>query len=292
SVGGIDIEELSIEQPDKISYTHVDPIRGLTGYKAIEIWSDLGLEGNILRQASTILSKLFNAFMQYDANILEINPLVITATDEVLVAASVMGVDENALFRQPELKDMVQVGSDRTWRPMTELEKHMVTVNEQEAYRGTARYTEMDGGDIGVMCGGGGASLLLMDALIKAGGRPANYSEVGGNPPENKVFGLCKGILSKKGVRGFFLGHNITSNTQIDVVASGVVRAFQDLKIDPKTFPVVVREAGTHDTEGKLIFEKYGIEYNGDDITLTQAAQKMVAKMRQVYPDYDQWGDK
>jgi succinyl-CoA synthetase beta subunit len=290
SVGGIDIEELSREHPDKISRTHVDPDLGLKAYKSIEIWSDLGLEGNILRQASGILSRLYNAFIKYDATILEINPLVITEDEKVMVAASVLGIDESGLYRQPELKNLVQAGSDRAWRPLTELEKHLVAVNEQDAYRGTARYTEMDFGDIGFMCGGGGASLLLMDALNKAGGRPANYSEVGGNPPENKVYGLCKGILSKKGVKGFFLAHNITSNTQIDVVAKGVVRALKDMGIDPATFPVVVREAGTYDVEGKRIFEEAGIEYHGDDITLTQAAHKMVEKMRQAYPDYDQWG--
>jgi succinyl-CoA synthetase beta subunit len=292
SVGGIDIEELSREHPDKISRTHVDPVMGLMGFKAIEIWSDLGLTGNILRQASGILTRLYGAFIRYDATILEINPLVITDDDKVVVAASVLSIDESGLYRQPEFKNLVQPGSDRAWRPLTELEKHLVAVNEQEAYRGTARYTEMDAGDIGFMCGGGGASLLLMDALIKAGGRPANYSEVGGNPPETKVYGLCKGILSKKGVKGFFLAHNITSNTQIDVVARGVVRALADMKIDPAAFPVVVREAGTYDAEGKRIFEEAGIEYHGDDITLTQAAQKMVAKMRQAYPDYDEWGDR
>ncbi len=291
SAGGIDIEELGREHPDKISYTHVDPFMGLPAFRSVEIWSGLGLTGNLLRQAGALTTRMYNAFIEHDCTILEINPLVVTEDEKMMAVDSVLSIDEGALYRQPQLKGMFQAGSDRAWRPLTELEKHLVAVNEKEAYRGTARYTELDGGDIGFMCGGGGASLLLMDALIRAGGRPANYSEVGGNPTESKVYGLCKGILSKKGVKGLFLAHNITSNTQINVMARGVVRALKELGIDPAAYPVVIREAGTFDAEGKKIFEDFGIEYHGDDITLTQAANKMVEEMRRVYPDYDQWGD-
>lgn len=287
SVGGIDIEQLSREHPDRVSKVYPDPFRGLPTYRAVEMWSTLGFNGNVLRQIASVTVHLYRAFCRYDATILEVNPLVITGDDQVFAAAAVLNIDESALFRQPDLRGFVTT-SDRAWRPLTDLEKHMVAVNEADSYRGTARYTEMDSGDIGFMCGGGGASLLLMDALIRAGGRPANYSEVGGNPTESKVFGLCKGILSREGVKGFFLAHNITSNTQIDVVARGVVGAFTDLKIDPARFPVLVREAGTYDAEGRRIFEEAGIEYHGDDITLTEAAQLMVRKMRSFYPDYDQ----
>jgi len=288
SAGGVNIEELSRECPDKVSKTHIDPLVGLPGYKAIEIWSELGLTGEPLRQAGAILSRLYQMFVSYDATLVEINPLVLTETGTVAAAACVLDIDESALYRQPTLADMVQPGSDRAWRPLTALEKELIAASAQEAYRGTARYTEFDGGDIGFMCGGGGASLLLMDALRHAGGRPANYSEIGGNPPESKVSSLCKGILSKPGVKGLFVAHNITNNTQINLMAKGVVSALAAMGIDPKAFPVVVREAGTHDEEGRRIFTAAGIEYHGDDITLDEAACLMVEKMRQVYPDYDQ----
>ena len=121
---------------------------------------------------------------------------------KVIAAASLMAVDDCAMYRHPELSDMVQIGSDRAWRPLTALEKQVVEVNEADPYRGTARYTEIDGGDIGFMCGGGGGSLMMFDALLSYGGKPANYTEFGGNPPEQKVFGLVKGILSKPGVEG------------------------------------------------------------------------------------------
>ncbi|HAI21161.1 MAG TPA: succinate--CoA ligase, partial [Clostridiales bacterium UBA8153] len=214
SVGGMDVEEMAERHREALSFTHVDPMVGLPGFLAVGIWSELGLKENLLRQAAAITSRLYQLFTKYDATIFELNPLAITRDGQVVAAAAVLSIDEGSLYRQPELQGMCQAGSERAWRPLTALERHLVAVNEQEAYRGTARYTELDGGDIGFMCGGGGASLLLMDALIKAGGRPANYSEVGGNPTESKVYGLCKGVLAKPGVQGLFLAHNITSNTQ------------------------------------------------------------------------------
>ncbi|MEB3103624.1 succinate--CoA ligase subunit beta [Ferviditalea candida] len=280
--GGVEVEELVKRQPDRIRMVHVDPFTGLQPYQAKEIWSDLGLTGKALVQASDILFKLYDVCVNYDCDILEINPLVLTRTGEVVAAASVMGVDDAAASRHPELKGMVEVGGERSWRPLTELEKQMVAVNDAD-YRGTARYTEMDGGDIGFMCGGGGGSLLCFDALLKHGGSPANYTETGGNPPEEKVYGLTKGILSKPGVKGLFVAHNITNNTQIDVMARGIVKAIQEIGIDPQKFPVVVREAGVNDEEGKRIFEAANITYFGDDVTIETAARLMVERMKEVY---------
>jgi succinyl-CoA synthetase beta subunit len=280
--GGVEVEDLVRETPEKVAVIHIDPFVGLIPYKAKEIWSGLGLTGKSLVQATSILCKLYDLFIKYDCYILEINPLVLTVTGEVVAAASVMGVDDTALYRHPELDGLVEVGSERSWRPLTHLEKEMIAVNDAD-YRGTARYTEMEGGDIGFMCGGGGGSLLSYDALIKLGGRPANYSETGGNPPEEKVYGLTKGILSKEGVKGLFVAHNITNNTQIDVMAKGIVRAIQELAVDPQKFPIVVREAGVNDAEGKKIFQAAGITYYGEEVTIEEAAAKMVQRMKEAY---------
>lgn len=284
--GGIDVEELSREHPERITTYYVDPINGLADFQAKEIWSGLGLTGKQLSQATTVTTRLYRTFIQYDAYLLEINPLVVTGVGEVAAAASVMSVDDSAMYRHPELSEMVELGSERTWRPLTDLEKRIVAVNEEDPYRGTARYTEMDGGDIGFMCGGGGGSLLSFDALVSFGGKPANYTEVGGNPPERKAYGLAKGILSKPGVKGLFLAHNITNNTQVDVLATGIVKAIQDLDIDTKTFPIVVREAGVNDEVAKEIFLAAGIEYYGDESTITQAAARMIERMKLAYSGY------
>lgn len=278
--GGVDVEELSRERPEKVCTRHVDPLFGLAEFEAKEIWAGLGLSGKPLTLATQALVRLYRVFREKDATLLEINPLVLTESGEVMAAASVMSVDDSAMYRHPELSNMVQLGSERTWRPLTELEKAMVEVNEADPYRGTARYTEMDGGNIGFLCGGGGGSLLSFDAIISFGGKPANYSEVGGNPPERKVYGITKGILTKPGVKGLFVAHNITNNTQVDIMAKGVVQALQDLGKDPANFPVVVREAGVNDEAAREIFTAAGIEYYGDDATITEAAKRIVEKVQ------------
>jgi succinyl-CoA synthetase beta subunit len=199
-----------------------------------------------------------------------------------VAAAVLMGMDDDALFRQPGVESEVEPGSDRAWRPLTDLEKRLIAVDSAEPYRGTARYTEMNGGDIGFLCGGGGGSLLLFDALQRYGGRPANYSEFGGNPTETKTYGIASGILSKPGVKGFFLGMNITNNTQTDVVAAAVARAFRARGVDTRSFPALARFAGVGDAMAKEVLEEAGFEYHGEDVTMEDAARLMVEKMRRA----------
>ena len=283
SAGGMEVEDISTKYPDKMKIVYMDPYKGLAEYKSKEIWADLGLSGSALKEATTILTRLYQVFIKYDCTVLEINPLVITKDGKVQLAAALMGVDDSAMYRHPEMADFVQMGSDRSWRPLTALEKEIVEVNEADPYRGTARYTEIDDGDIGFMCGGGGGSLLMFDTLLSYGGKPANYTEFGGNPPERKVYGLVKGILSKPGVKGLIVCANITNNTQVDVVARGIVQALQDKKVDLKTFPTLVRLAGVNDDVGREIFTSAGIEYYGEEITMTMAGEKMVEKIKKAY---------
>jgi len=285
SAGGVDIEELAKTQPGKIVKYPVRMLEGFHSYEAKEIWSDLGLRGNDLQKATGILKKIYSIFVKYDCTILEINPLAITSNGELVAAAILMGVDDDALYRQPYFTDKVEAGGDRAWRPLTTLEKEMIEVDKTEAYRGTARYTEMDGGNIGFFCGGGGGSLLSYDALLRFGGKPANYTEFGGNPPEAKVRGLVKGVLSKPGVKGFYMNLNITNNTQTDIVAKGIIGAFQDLDIDPTKFPAVLRLAGVHDVEARKLCTEARLEYHGDDITMEDTARIIVDKMKKAYPE-------
>jgi succinyl-CoA synthetase beta subunit len=280
--GGMDIEEIAKRDPSKVLKRHVNILEGLHSYQAKEIWSDLGLQGRPFQAATDILWKLYQVFRKYDATVLEVNPVAVTAEEKAFAAAVLMGVDDDALYRQPELSGKVEVGSDRSWRPLTQREKEMVAVDRAEPYRGTARYTEMEGGNIGLFCGGGGGSLLVYDTLVQYGGKPANYTEFGGNPTDTKVYGLAKGILSKPGVKGFLLDANITNNTQTDLVAKGIIRAVQDLGIDVQKFPIVIRLAGVQEPEAQKLFQQAGIEYHGDDITMEDAARLIVDKMKKL----------
>ena len=139
---------------------------------------------------------------------------------------------------------------------------------------------EIDGGgDIGLVTGGGGASLVVFDAVRRAGGSPAAYTEVGGNPTAAKVQGLTRAVLDCPGVRGLLVAHNLTSNTQVDLVAEGVLAALAERGLDAATFPVVAREVGTHDRAGRAALEAAGVETLGEDVGLEAAAARIVERV-------------
>ncbi len=281
--GGIEIEEIVRERDDALSSLDIAPSTGLHEYEARQAWRRAGIGGSPLPRLGTTTRRLYEAFHNLDAYLLEINPLVETEAGDLIAVGAVLAIDDAALFRHPELRDRVQAGSEKVWRPLTQREEQVNAINAAEPYRGSARYLELDGGDIGFLCGGGGASLVLFDNLVEAGGHPANYAEFGGNPTETKVAGLARVVLSKPGVRGLFIAHNITNNTQVDVVARGAVLALRDADLSTDRFPVVAREIGVNDAEGRAIFEAAGIHYFGETSTLTDAARAMVAAMHERY---------
>jgi succinyl-CoA synthetase beta subunit/citryl-CoA synthetase large subunit len=258
----------------------IDPWRGLAAYEARGLWADLGLTGAALRAAGDALHKIGRAFARYEATLIEVNPLALTPDGRAVAVGALMTVDDDALDRQPELIGLTESGDERAWRPLTERERAARAADATEPYRGTARYTELDGGEIACLCGGGGASLLLMDALRRAGGRPANYSEFGGNPSAEKVYGLARAALSKPGVRGLFVCQNITSNTQVDLSAEGALRALAERGLTGGGFPVVMRLAGVGEDRARALCAAAGVEYHADDLTLEEAAARMVGRMR------------
>jgi succinyl-CoA synthetase beta subunit len=279
ATGGVSIEEIARTDPGAIVTDTISMSRGLPEYRARELWARAGITGTSIPALGQVTHRLWNLFLQHDLRLIEVNPLFRTVTNRIVAGDAVMSSDDLASFRHPELARFTVAGSDQSWRPMTELEADAQRVHEMDQYRGSARYLELEGGDIGFLCGGGGASLLLYDNLVEAGGKPANYAEIGGNPTEQKVAGMTRVVLSKPGVTGLFVAHNITNNTQTDVIARGVVTGIQHAGRDPGTLPVVAREAGLHDEEGRKIFEEAGIRYFGEETTLAEAARQMVAAM-------------
>jgi succinyl-CoA synthetase beta subunit len=283
AAGGVDIEETAKSTPEKIVTCFLDPMVPPAPHHCLEMVAQAGFVGKELVKVAGVLKKLLQVFARYEATLLELNPVFITAAGDVTVPACMLSVDDAALFRQKELSAVAREGSERSWKPMTDIERQVQEVNNRDAYRGTARYTELEGGDIGFMCGGGGASLVLFDELLAAQGKPTNYTEFGGNPPEDKVYGLARCILSKPGIKGLFVAHNITNNTQVDVEARGIVRAVKEMGIDPVKFPVVTRMPGVNEEEGFRILREAGIDSYGDELTLAGSAKRMVAKMEQTY---------
>jgi succinyl-CoA synthetase beta subunit/citryl-CoA synthetase large subunit len=279
ATGGIEIEEIVRDNPNALQSLAISPSSGLAEFEARQLWRRAGVTGQLLPRLGALTARTYRTFRDLDAYLLEINPLAETDQGDLVALGAVLAVDDAALFRHPEHEGLVHVASEKVWRPLTPREERVNALNAAEPYRGSARYLELDGGDIGFLCGGGGASLVLFDSLVRAGGQPANYAEFGGNPTETKVAGLARVVLSKPGVRGLFVAHNITNNTQVDVVARGVVQALHEAGISTDRFPVVAREIGLHDAEGRAIFEAAGIRYFGIESTLSDAARGMVAAM-------------
>jgi succinyl-CoA synthetase beta subunit/citryl-CoA synthetase large subunit len=280
--GGVEVEETASRSPDALRSATLDPRRRTPTHRLRELWASAGVGGPELVAATTLAHRATACFFASDATILEVNPLALVrgtdATIRPVAVGVVLDVDDQALPRQPQLAPLVAAPGDRV-RPSTELERQAVAVAAAEPYRGTARFLELEG-DIGLLVGGGGGSLALFEAVRRAGGRPACHTELGGNPSAEKVRGLARVVLSCPGVRGLLVAHNITNNTQVDLVAAGVVAALEDRGLDPAEFPVVARELGTHDREGRAIFERAGIEYLGEEASLEDAARRIVERVR------------
>lgn len=282
--GGVEVEELA-RREGGIASLELAPGEELMPFRARQLWWSAGVRGPALPRLGQLIAALYRAFIELEAELLEINPLAETSGGELVAIGAVVALDEAALFRHPELAERVVSGP--AWRLPTALEREVDEINAAEPYRGSARYLELEGGDIGFLCGGGGASLLLFDALLRAGGRPANYAEIGGNPTETKVAALTRVVLSKPGVRGLFVAHNLTNNTQVDVLACGVVQALREAGRLPPDFPVVARETGVNEAEGRAIFEAAGVRWLGEHVTLSEAARVMVRAMRERYGESD-----
>lgn len=274
--GGVEIES----QPELVSRVPFDPNQLSTESELAMLWTRLGMAA-LSSELGRITHAALHLFIERDLTLLEINPLAALPDGEVSCVGALMAIDDNALARQPDVAQVAIEGSERAWRPETVLEARVTSINADRSQRGSARYLELEGGNIGFLCGGGGASLLLFDALVAAGGSPANYSEFGGNPTEQRVYDLTRVVLDKRGVQGLFVGHNLTNNTQVDVVAAGVTRALRDAA-QSEPFPVVAREAGLHDEEGRRIFEDAGVTYFGEETSLNAAADAMVSAMRKA----------
>ncbi len=200
-------------------------------------------------------AEAWKCFLAEDARVVEINPLVKTTNGEWYAADAKVALDDDAFFRHPEWKDV----EPRTSlpRPPTEREKSAATIDEGEAYyRGTAsKYIELDG-DIAILFSGGGASIANMDALIKAGGKPANYTEYSGNPPREKVAALAHVVLSKPGLKGLWIAGGVANFTDVAETFHGIVDTLDNVK---PSYPIVVRRAGPNEAEGMRIMNECAV---------------------------------
>jgi len=236
TAGGIDIEEIAEKFPDKIAKVRVDPRWGLWDYQIREVLSKAKVKGELQREMSRIIRALYEILTSYEAELVEINPLVLTPNG-LIAADAKLSIDENALFRHKELEAF------RDYSGIGEVERR--------ALEAGLNYVKLDG-DVGVVANGAGMAMATMDLIYLEGGRPANFLDIGGGAGAEIVKKAFEILSSDRNVKVVFM--NIFGGiTRCDEVALGIVRAFKELNLK---IPLIIRLSGTNEEEGRRIIER------------------------------------
>ncbi|NCG11680.1 MAG: ADP-forming succinate--CoA ligase subunit beta [Alphaproteobacteria bacterium] len=260
--GGMDIEEVAAETPEKILTVGVDPIAGMTDANGQEIASALELTGNQVDQCVTLVKNLYKAFVDTDMSLLEINPLVVNSAGDLICLDAKVNFDSNALYRHDDIVEL---------RDLSEEDPA-----EVEASKYDLSYVKLDG-SIGCMVNGAGLAMATMDIIKLYGEEPANFLDVGGGATKEKVTEAFKIILSDSNVKGILV--NIFGGImRCDIIAEGVIAAASELAL---SVPLVVRLEGTNVEQGKEIMAASGLAIIPAD-NLEDAAEKIVAAVREA----------
>ena len=254
--GGMDIEEVAEKNPEKIFKEVVDPVTGLTPFQARRMAFNMNIPANLVNKAVKLMLGLYDAFIDKDASIVEINPLVVTGNDEVVALDAKFNFDGNALYRH---KDILELRDFDEEDP-----------KEIEASKYDLSYISLDG-NIGCMVNGAGLAMATMDTISYYGGSPANFLDVGGGATAEKVTEAFKIILSDPKVKGIFV--NIFGGImKCDVIAEGVITAAKEVGLE---VPLVVRLEGTNVERGKQLLNESGLNIVAAD-SMADGAQKIV----------------
>jgi succinyl-CoA synthetase beta subunit len=258
--GGMDIEELARTRPEALLYQEVNPLTGLAAFQARALAQRMGLTGASLHALASVISGVAKAFLAWDASLLEINPLGLTADGKVIAMDAKMSLDDNALFRHPDAQ---------VWRDPAE--ENPLDVRASEA---GVNYIALSG-TIGCLVNGAGLAMATMDLIKFHGGDPANFLDVGGGANTQQVTEAFRIILSDTKVKGVLV--NIFGGImKCDVIANGIVAAAKEVGMK---IPLVVRLEGTNVEEGRKILKESGLKLNAAT-NLTDAAEKIVAATR------------
>src|SRR6202161_1148373 len=256
--GGVEIEQVAEESPEKLVRHHVDPLKGLSREEAIEIATKGGADADVIECVADSLVALYEVWLQEDATLAEINPLIVTPERQVKALDAKVSLDGNALYRHPENQDLSDVeNEDRI---------------ERRAKEQGVQYVALDG-DIGILGNGAGLVMSTLDVVAQAGGRPANFLDAGGGSDAAKVKQAVELILSNDAVKAVLF--NIFGGiTRCDEVAKGLIAAFDEIK---PSVPFVVRLDGTNDVAGSELLQEAALPDVHAARTMNEAAEKVVA---------------
>jgi succinyl-CoA synthetase beta subunit len=258
--GGVEIEKVAEETPDRIFKAFIEPALGLQAFQARRLAFALGLSGDQVGRAVRLMMAVYQAFIGTDASLVEINPLVVTGRGDVLALDAKMTLDDNALYRHADLKELRDLGEED---PL-----------EIEASKFSLNYIKLDG-TIGCMVNGAGLAMATMDIIKLAGGEPANFLDVGGGANAEQIKNAFRILTSDPNVRAVLI--NIFGGIlRCDILAQGVIAAVTDLGVQ---VPIVIRMEGTNVELGKQMLEESGLNFTTAD-DMGDAATKVVAASR------------
>jgi len=241
--GGMEIEEVAVATPEKIVKVFINPLYGFRSYHARQVAKKLGYKKSQMQEVATIFQKLYAVAMDYDAELTEINPLVETTDGKFVAADARLIIDDNALYRHPELKQR-----------LTEGEEAELTPQELEARKSGLAYVKLDG-NVGVIGNGAGLVMATLDAVQLYGGKPANFLDVGGGASADKMAAALNIVLSDPRVEAVFI--NILGGiTRCDEIAKGILEAKRRIGF---VKPLVIRLVGTNEEEGRQILTNAGV---------------------------------
>ncbi|HEX7796402.1 MAG TPA: ADP-forming succinate--CoA ligase subunit beta [Vicinamibacterales bacterium] len=254
--GGMDIEEVAAKTPERIHKVYIEPGVGLVPFEARQLGFAIGLDGAQVNKAVKLMTALYSAFVATDASLVEINPLVVTASGDLLALDAKMNFDDNALYRHQDIRDLRDLGEED---PL-----------EIEASKFSLNYIHLDG-NIGCMVNGAGLAMATMDIIKLAGGEPANFLDVGGGANAEQIRNAFKILMSDKNVKAVLI--NIFGGIlRCDVLAQGVIAAVKELGVP---VPIVIRMEGTNVEEGKRLLKESGMNFTTAD-SMDEAANKVV----------------
>ena len=281
--GGVEIEQTFECDPSAVITADIDPLQDMNPWDAVSLWEKSGVDGPVLARLGQLTSRLYAAFRDADATMIECNPIAADSDGHLSLVGAMMEIDDNALFRHRDWSSKGH-GFGAEGRILNDREIAVMRANETLP-GGALRYTELDG-NIGILMGGGGASLLQHDMIVDFGGKLANHTDFSPAPSIDKPLAVLNAILENPNTKGLLLSFNYLQLLPCDILVGALCEALKQHSVDAHTFPVVVRVFGPGEENARAMVEKFpGVRYMPPKASLDEAVKLIVDLTNEAVSD-------